>query len=188
MRPRARPRSDHELLVASRAGRGGFESFFCRHREAVLAFHAQRVPDSELAADLMAETFAAALIAVHDRERPIPEVPVAWLFTIAHRKLIDGYRHGHVEDDARRRLPLDRLVLEDTDIERIVEIANDTDVIAELARQLPADQFEALRRRVLDDREYGDIAGELGCSPAVVRMRVSRALQTLRSTKEAPND
>jgi RNA polymerase sigma-70 factor (ECF subfamily) len=186
MRPGTRPRSDHELLVASRAGRGGFEAFFCRHREAVLAFHAQRVHDPELAADLMSETFAAALIAVHDCRRPIPEVPVAWLFTIAHRKLIDGYRHGQVEDDARRRLPLDRVVLEDADIERIAEIANDTDVIAELARQLPADQFEALRGRVLDDREYAELAGELGCSPAVVRMRVSRALETLRSSTEAP--
>ena len=130
----------------------------------------------------------AALIAVHDRERPIPDSPVAWLFTIAHRKLIDGYRHGQVEDDARRRLPLDPVVLEDGDIERIVEIANDTDVIAELARQLPADQFEALRGRVLDDRGYADLAAELRCSPAVVRMRVSRALETLRSTTEARND
>jgi RNA polymerase sigma-70 factor (ECF subfamily) len=188
MRPKAKPRSDYELLVASRAGRGGFEAFFCRHREAVLAFHAQRVRDSELAADLMAETFAAALIAVHDRERPIPGTPVAWLFTIAHRKLIDGYRRGQVEDGARRRLPLDPVVLEDSDIERIAEIANDTDVIAELARQLPVDQFEALRGRVLDDREYADLAGEAGCSPAVVRMRVSRALETLRSITEAPDD
>ncbi len=186
MRPKTKQRSDRELLTASRAGRGGFEAFFCRHRNAVLAFHAQRVRDPELAADLMAETFAAVLIAVHEDQRPIPEVPVAWLFTIAHRKLIDGYRHGQVEDDARRRLPLDRLVLEDSDIERIAEIADDTDVIAELARQLPADQFDALRGRVLDDREYAELAGELGCSPAVVRMRVSRALQTLRSTKEAP--
>ena len=181
-------RSDRELLQASRDGDDGFDAFFRRHRKAVLAFHAQRVREPELAADLTAETFAAALLAVHDRARPLPEMPVAWLFTIAHRKLIDSYRRGQVEDDARRRLALEPLVLEDADIERIGEIANDTDVIAELARQLPADQFQALRARILDERDYADIASELGCSRAVVRMRVSRALNTLRTAMEARHD
>lgn len=180
---RARPKdcSDRELLSASRDGDARFAEFFCRHREAVLAFHAHRVRDPELAADLMAETFAAALLAIHDASRPLPDVPLAWLFAIAHRKLIDSYRHGHVEDTARRQLPLDPLVLEDADIERIAEIANDVDVVAELARQLPHDQFRALHARIIDEREYADIAGELGCSPGVVRMRVSRALNTLRT-------
>jgi RNA polymerase sigma-70 factor (ECF subfamily) len=185
---RATGRSDRELLLASRSGKGGFEAFFCRHREAVLAFHARRVREPEAAADLMSETFAAALLAVLDQAREIPETPVAWLFTIAHRKLIDSYRRGQVDDDARRRLRLEPLLLEDADIERIAEIENDTDVVAELARQLPTDQFEALRARVLDERGYPDIASELGCSPGVVRMRVSRALNTLRNTTEARND
>lgn len=57
-----------------------------------------------MAADLTAETFAAALLAVHDRSRRLPDVPLAWLFTIAHRKLIDSHRRGQVEDAARRRL------------------------------------------------------------------------------------
>ena len=185
MRTRLSSPGDRDLLLASRQGRGGFEEFFCRHRDAVLAFHARRVREPELAADLTAETFAAALLAVHDRERPIPETPLAWLFTIAHRKLIDSYRHGQVEDDARKRLPLPPVVLEDADIERIHEIASDTDLIAELERQLPADQFQALRAHVLEERDYAEIANELGCSPGVIRMRVNRALNTLRTTPEA---
>jgi RNA polymerase sigma factor (sigma-70 family) len=187
MRLRRRDRRDQELLRDSRSGHGGaFEEFFCRHRDAVLAYHAQRVREPELAADLMAETFAAALLVVHDDSRPLPETPLAWLFTIAHRKLIDSYRHGQVRNTARRRLMLDPVALEDADIARIAEIANDVDVIAALARQLPPDQFRALCARVIDDREYADIAGELGCSPGVVRMRVSRALNTLRTTGGSP--
>jgi DNA-directed RNA polymerase specialized sigma24 family protein len=104
MRRLRRDRDDPELLQASREGRGGFDVFYRRHRDAVLAFHAQRVAEPELAADLTAETFAAALLAVHDADRPVSESPVAWLFTIAHRKLIDSYRRATVEAVARRRL------------------------------------------------------------------------------------
>jgi RNA polymerase sigma-70 factor (ECF subfamily) len=127
-------------------------------------------------------------VAVHDSSRPVPDTPLAWLFTIAHRKLIDAYRRGRVEDEARRRLALEPLVLEDDDIARINEISGATDVALELARKLPEDQFEALQARVLDDRSYADIAGELNCSETVVRMRVSRALNKLRVAMEGPNE
>jgi RNA polymerase sigma-70 factor (ECF subfamily) len=50
--------------------------------------------------------------------------------------------------------------------------------------RLPADQREALRLRVLDEREYAEIATELRCSEAVVRQRVSRATRTLRAQVE----
>jgi RNA polymerase sigma factor (sigma-70 family) len=175
------PRDDHRLLEAARAGdAAAFELFYRRHREVLLAYCAQRVPMPELAADLMAESFTAALIAVHDGDRSLPDVPVAWLFTIAHRKLIDSHRRGRVEDQARRRLELEPLLIDDADIARIEEIASRTDVATELARTLPSDQFEALRARVLEERSYPDIAREFRCSQAVVRKRVSRALRALR--------
>jgi RNA polymerase sigma-70 factor, ECF subfamily len=183
-----RQREDRELLCESRRGNGGFEAFYRRHCEAVLAFHAQRVRDPEQAADLTAETFAAALLAVHDRSRELPDAPVAWLFTIAHRKLIDSYRRGRVEADARGELGLAPLALDDQDIERIIEVSASTDVASELAAHLPSDQFHALRARVLDEREYADIARELECSEAVVRMRVSRALKKLRTAMEVRHD
>jgi RNA polymerase sigma-70 factor (ECF subfamily) len=48
---------------------------------------------------------------------------------------------------------------------------------------LPADQFHALIARVLDGRDYAEIASELECSPSVVRKRVSRAMAYLRATR-----
>jgi RNA polymerase sigma factor (sigma-70 family) len=180
--------SDVDLLRASREGGSGFAVFYRRHRDAVLAFHAQRVADAERAADLTAETFAAALLGVHDPAREVPEVPVAWLFSIARRKLIDSYRRGVVEDAARRRLALERIAVDELDIERINATAGATDVALELARQLPPDQFEALRARVLDERDYAEIARAQNCSEAAVRMRVSRALKTLRNRMEARHD
>ena len=179
---------DRALLAASRAGGGGFDVFYRRHRDAVLALHGGRVSEPELAADLTAETFAAALLVVRDLSRELPENPVAWLFTIAHHKLIDSYRRGRIEDDARRRLAFERMEITDEAIERINEIVGSTDVLAHLARQLPPEQFRALRARIVDEREYPEIARDLRCSPALVRLRVSRALKTLRGSGLNPDE
>ena len=175
-------RSDRELLVACRAGDGGFDEFYRRHCKAVLAFHGARVREPELAADLTAETFAVALIAARDPARQLPDTPVAWLFTLAHHKFIDSYRRGRVEDDARRPLAFERMEVTDDAAERLVDAIAATDVVAHLSLRLPPDQVQALRARIIDDREYSDIAHELQCSEALVRVRVSRALNTLRTT------
>jgi RNA polymerase sigma factor (sigma-70 family) len=180
--------SDAELLRDARSGRGGFDEFYRRYRDAVIGFHARRVPNPELAADLTAETFAAALVAIHERGRPLPDEPAAWLFTIARHKLVDSVRRGRVEDAARQRLKLEPLALDDADLERIEETARSTDPASALARRLPPDQYAALRARVLEEREYADIARELACSPSVIRMRVSRALRSLRMAMEAHDD
>ena len=50
--------------------------------------------------------------------------------------------------------------------------------------ELPAAQREALTARVVDERDYRDIAAELECSEAVVRQRVARGLKTLRTQME----
>ena len=54
------------------------------------------------------------------------------------------------------------------------------------ARRLPPEQREAVRARVLDERDYADIARELHTSELVVRKRVSRGLATLRTHMEKP--
>ena len=152
----------------------------------MLAYLRPRAPDAETAANLLAETFAAVLLAIRDTARAIPDQPVAWLMTIARNKLIDSIRRGRVEQAARERLALGPLEIADEDIARIDELAATTDVAGSLEELLPADQHAALKARVLDELEYADIASNLRCSEAVVRKRVSRALRTLRAGLEAP--
>jgi RNA polymerase sigma-70 factor (ECF subfamily) len=180
-------RDDRQLLDAARGGDGqAFGAFYRRHRDVVLAYVGRRTGDPELAADLLAETFAAALLAVLDRARELPREPVAWLMTIAHNKLIDSVRRGQVERAARARLALEPLALDDEDLERIEELMDATDVEATLLDLLSAQQLDALRARILDERDYAQIARELRCSEAVVRKRVSRALRTLRGAMGEP--
>jgi RNA polymerase sigma-70 factor (ECF subfamily) len=158
-------RPDEVLLRAARAGDDeAFGEFYRRRRALLLGYLRPRVPDAETAADLLAETFAAALLAIRDGERAMPEQPVAWLMTIARNKLIDSIRRGRVEQAARERLALAPLEIDDQDIERIEELAASTDVAGSLAELLPADQHAALKARIFDELEYAEIATTLRCS------------------------
>src|SRR3954447_15034854 len=106
-----------ELLLASPEP-AAFEEFYGRHVDTLLGFFARRTRNADLAADLTAETFAAALSA-RRRYRPDAGAAVAWLFGIAMKKLADAQRRGYAERKARRRLGLERIELTDADIVRI---------------------------------------------------------------------
>jgi RNA polymerase sigma factor (sigma-70 family) len=178
--------TDGELLERTRSGdREAFGVLYERRHELVLAFLLKRTRNPEVAMDLMAETFAAALIALADRPPAIAGSAAPWLVTIARNTLIDSYRRGRVESAARRRLAFEPVQISDSDIERVLRAAAETDLLLRLSKELPADQFEALRARILDERGYEEIARELECSEAVVRKRVSRAIATLRQAREA---
>jgi RNA polymerase sigma factor (sigma-70 family) len=177
-------RSDGELLQRTVGGeREAFGVLYERRYELVLAFLLKRTRDPEVAMDLTAETFAAALLALATSPPAIDGTAAPWLLTIARNTLIDSYRRGRVESAARERLALEPIQIDDSDIEHVLGMAAETDLLVRLADELPPDQFSALRARVLDGRGYTDIARQLQCSPAVVRKRVSRAIATLRQTR-----
>lgn len=185
MRRHPDTKTDRQLLEETRKGRGNsFELLYRRHQAVVLTFLARRVRQPELAADLVAETFASLLVVVRDPSRELPPIPLAWLLVTARNLLIDSHRRGQVADIARRELEMRRVALDDRDLERVAEISAETDLLKELAARLEPDQFLALRARVLDEREYADIAAQFRCSESVVRKRVSRALGVLRRAME----
>src|SRR4051794_6466366 len=97
-----------------------FGEFYDRYRDVLLAYFARRVGEPEVAADLMAETFAKALLALHGGAEV--GAPAAWLFAIGRTTLVDSVRRGQVEVAARRRLSLEPIALDDTDIERVVSL------------------------------------------------------------------
>ena len=171
---------DERLLATARAEPAAFGAFYRRHEDGVLGYFLTRVGDPEVAADLTAETFAAALASAH-RFRPRKKPASAWLFGIARNNLAMSRRQGRVEVRARRRLGMAPLVLTDESIERITAL--DRTALA-LVEELPRDQQDAVRARVIDERDYHDIAKDLRCSEAVVRKRVSRGLGTLRDRME----
>jgi RNA polymerase sigma factor (sigma-70 family) len=74
--------------------------------------------------------------------------------------------------------------LSDRDLAAVDDATADADLLGELRELLPADQLQALTARVIDEREYAEIAQELQTSESVVRKRVSRALAQLRSIRQ----
>jgi RNA polymerase sigma-70 factor (ECF subfamily) len=137
-----------------------------------------------VAADLAAETFAQAL-ASRGRFRPERGRAGAWLFGIGRHVLARSLERGRVEERARRRLKLPPLVLTDEALDAIDALLSPPggDVVGLLGR-LPADQRDAVRARILEDRSYGEIAAGLRCSECVVRQRVSRGLAAMRAGLE----
>ena len=107
----------------------------------------------------------------------------AWLIGIARNTLFSSLRRSRVEDRARRRLGMEPIELGEELLDRIERIGGDARVEALLARLTP-EQSDAVRARVLDEADYGEIADRLRCSESVVRQRVHRGLTVLRRIHE----
>ena len=83
-----------------------FGRFYDRYVSALLGFFQRRVRDPEAAADLTAETFAAAMVA-RKRYKARTDTAAAWLFAIAQHKLTDYRRRGSAEVRMRARLGME---------------------------------------------------------------------------------
>jgi DNA-directed RNA polymerase specialized sigma24 family protein len=103
--------SDAELLraIGERDG-AAFSVFYRRYMPAVLAYLHRETRDREVAADLTAEVFAAALLAA-SRYRPQGPTAMPWVIGIARNKLKMSYRRGRVEAQARRTLGFEAVAL-----------------------------------------------------------------------------
>jgi RNA polymerase sigma factor (sigma-70 family) len=156
----------------------GIEQLYRDHARRLAGYLMRATGDAEVAADLTAETFAAALVA-RDGYRPERGAPTTWLYGIAAHKLTDWRRRGYAEDRARRQLRIERPPLSEDDVAELERLADEVTVIS-LLEELPSDQRQAVRARLLDDRAYGDIAVAEGVSEAAIRQRVSRGLAGLR--------
>jgi RNA polymerase sigma-70 factor (ECF subfamily) len=174
---------DAELLARTRREPKAFATFYRRHERLVLRFLMARCRDAELTADLAAETFANVLEAADrfDPERAGGTSAIPWLISIARHTLLASVRRGVVAEGARRRLGCEPLALDDEALSRVEEMASMGVPVARLLSDLPEDLREAVVARVLEEREYDEIAAQLGCSQQVVRKRVSRGLTRLRS-------
>ncbi len=174
------PRHEEALLTAARSSAAAFAAFYRHFERPMLRFFMRATGRPDLAADLTAETFARALesVASYDPTRGRAD---QWLFGIARNILAASYRRGRVDAAARERLGLPKLILDDHVTETISRLSTPQDHATLALAELPHQQRHAIEARVLQERDYAEIAGELQCSEAVVRQRVSRGLRALRT-------
>jgi RNA polymerase sigma factor (sigma-70 family) len=167
---------DAELLA--RGDADAFAEFYGRHARRLAGYLMRATGSPDVAADLTAETFAAALAAraSYDSARGTPQT---WLYGIAAHKLADWRRRGYAEDRARRRLGMERIALGADDMRELERLGSEVTFV-ELLEELPREQRAALRARMVDGRGYREIAAVEGVSEAAIRQRVSRGLAGLR--------
>jgi RNA polymerase sigma-70 factor (ECF subfamily) len=179
-------RSDAELITASVADPRAFRELYDRWAQSLLQYFVRRVFDAEVAADLVAETFAVAYERRH-RFRDVGRPGGTWLYGIAAKELSHFFRRREVERRATRRLGLERPALDEESVARITALVESDEYRTRLTRalgRLPAGVRQAVKERVVDELGYEEIAVRLQCTPAAARTRVHRGLARLNKLME----
>lgn len=176
------------MLRLSGTDPSAFAAFYDRYERSLVAYFRARTHDPELTADLTAEVFASVLERARqfDPRRAGGDSAVPWLFAVARHTFLKSLRDGRVASDARRRLGvLEPVSLEEDGYARVEAVASVEPELERALSDLPESQRATLIARIVEERDYDDIAAQLACSELVVRKRVSRALTALRAVLPA---
>ena len=172
------------LLRAARTDPAAFEAFYRQWAPPLHAWLRRRVADSDVANDLTAETFAQALIGVRRFRGQQPGQGAAWLWGIARNLVSQYHRTSRLEARARMRLGVAVESYADGGWDESaarVEAASRAKELSDAMSELSVLDRRALVLRVLADLDFGVVADYLECTQPAARMRVSRALNSLRS-------
>lgn len=175
---------DASLLRAARTDPQAFERFYRAWAPPLHAWLSSRLSEPEVANDLTAETFAQALVSLGRFRGEQPGSGVAWLWGIGRNQLRQHYRTSRVEASARKRLGVAVAPYEAggwEEAEARVNAAARARELAEAMRGLSEHQRRALELRIVAELDYSVVAEFMDCAEPAARMRVSRALNTLRS-------
>ena len=160
------------------------EDLYRENSHQLLIYFARRTMDAETATDLVAETFAAAFRDRRQFRGRTRDEATGWVYGIARHQLASFYRRGSVEREALKRVSVERRDLTGEELERIEELAGIAALRARVRDRLldlDAPDQEILRLRIVEERDYDEIAARLEIKEDAVRARVSRALKRLRA-------
>lgn len=155
--------------------------------ESILRYFFRRTGSPETAADLTAETFAAAMGSMK-RYDPSKGSPRQWLFGIAHNQLSHYLRWRRIDSRARERLGMEPSVDLDSEsrerIEDLVDLRNRIGRLEHALDRLTPKLAAAVELRVVGELTYPQVAERLGINQATARARVSRGLSQLAAAFE----
>jgi RNA polymerase sigma-70 factor (ECF subfamily) len=170
-----------DVLSAAQAGAGwAFEVLYRDLSPSVtgyLRLHGAVEPD-----DLASETFLGVFTGLAGF-RGDEDALRAWVFTIAHRRLVDDWRRRsrrpQLTDDAG-----DLTEHVGGDVEDDVLLRSGAQAVHDLCGTLPTDQCSVLLLRILADLTVEQVAEVLGRSVASVKALQRRGLRSLRGRIE----
>jgi len=170
-----------DVLAAAQAGAAwAFETLYRDLAPAVtgyLRLHGAAEPD-----DLASETFLGVFTGLAGFQGDEDGLR-AWVFTIAHRRLLDDWRRRSRRPQLAPELPepVDGV---GGDVEDDVLARLGTAEVSRLCGTLPADQRSVLLLRILGDLTVQQVAGVMGRSVASVKALQRRGLRALRAELE----
>jgi RNA polymerase sigma-70 factor (ECF subfamily) len=175
-------RTDADLLAAASRDPLAFREFYDRYAGWVRSWFQRQTGSDSAALDLTAETFAQAWRASKRFKDLADGSGAPWLFGIARNLLRQYHKHNRIESAARERLGMPTAWAECEEYDAVDEritAGSLAPILRRAVRALPLDQRRALELRVVQQLDYEEIAGALGCSQNAARLRVSRALRAL---------
>lgn len=171
--------SDAELVRAAQEGdKAAFADLYRRYLDRIYRYFYARTGDGQRAEDLTAQTFVAALEALHRyRERGYFS---AWLFTIAARRYADHCREPRPasldRDPPVCADPVDPLPLP----ERMVAHAERDAALVEALQTLTPGRAQAIGLHFFGGLTYKETARAMNRSRVAVKSLIHRGLQDLR--------
>ena len=156
------------------------DGFYREHVDAVQRFVARRVSSPELAADLTADIFVAAMESV-DRYRADRGTASAWLYGIARHVVWAEYRRA----DRQRSGPVvaGSALLDGEDVTDILARIDAAASARELYRAmdaLPESERAVLELVAVDELPVGEAADALGIGKVAARVRLHRARRRMK--------
>ena len=164
------------IRAAQRGDEKAFGELYNAYVHDIYRYMLYRVGNDQIAQDLTAEVFLRAiegLVRYQDREVPW----LAWLYRIAHARVVDHYRRtsrtGEPEDFDAVERPLDH------DLDSDLVMTFQQQKLREAMLKLSGDQQQVIILRFIEGYNVQQTANVLGKSIGAVKMIQRRALQAM---------
>lgn len=149
-----------------------FRELYQRYYEKVYRYCLKSLHNTDNASDLAQDIFLRVL--EHIAELKNPQLWVAWLFRIAHNRVINFQRkQRHYLTD----MTIPALSTEDQNAELNAKIQQEQllSILPQLLAELPEDQAQILRFKYLEGKTIDTLAEEYHLRKSAVKMRLLRA-------------
>jgi RNA polymerase sigma-70 factor (ECF subfamily) len=168
--------AEADLLARLRArDPADLAELYDRFAPALYAYIYRRVGERHLAEDLTADVFVRALDALQ-RDRFAAVSLQAWLYRLAHNRVVDHYRSSQRAPLA----PLDEALPSPDDVPEAVHRRRDQAWMHAALQRLTPDQQQIIALRFGEGLSAAAIAAVLGKSEEAIRAMQHRALAALR--------
>lgn len=169
---------EQEMVVRAQEDPNMFAPLYDQYFAKIYSYVYHRVHNTQLAEDLVSETFYKALANI-DRFRWQERSFACWLYTIARNQIVDNYRKKTpllMDDDAVKELVAPDK--EDPEVKALQNSAAE-ELLAAIYTLSP-DQQDALLLRFREGLRLKEIAEVLGKNEGAVKSLLFRGLKSLR--------